>query len=147
MCCVVSQIKLHHSPYLMKALTSFPSKLIVQNLGSSSPRIPVHVSDRHELCFTFYSRNYNKAPNFCLLNQLQNKGIHPILAVPSENQVNFFLHLLSLFVFVGFYCSYFFLNYFNASILHLMCVTMHRSITCYLPNHVTVILVGLFYFE
>ncbi|WJX42983.1 hypothetical protein P8452_30147 [Trifolium repens] len=70
----------------MKAFTSFSSKPLVHKLGSLSPSIAFHVPDKPFSCFTLPFRNDQKSSIFCLLKLVQNKGIYPFLAVPSENQ-------------------------------------------------------------
>ncbi|XP_024638320.1 uncharacterized protein [Medicago truncatula] len=70
----------------MKPFTSFSSKPIVHKLGSLSPSISFHVSDRPFSCFTLHSRNEQKSSIFCLLKLVQNKGVCPLHVVPSEHQ-------------------------------------------------------------
>ncbi|CAI8601054.1 unnamed protein product [Vicia faba] len=70
----------------MKAFTSFSSKPINLKLGSLSPRVDFHVSDKPFSCFTFLSRNEQKGSVFCVLKVVQNKGFFPLHSVPSEHQ-------------------------------------------------------------
>ncbi|XP_058729085.1 uncharacterized protein LOC131601318 [Vicia villosa] len=70
----------------MKAFTSFSSKPINLKLGSLSPRVGFHVSDKPFSCFTFLSRNEQKGSIYCVLKVVQNKGFYPLHAVPSEHQ-------------------------------------------------------------
>ncbi|KAK2378914.1 Carbohydrate-binding fold [Trifolium repens] len=70
----------------MKTFTSFSSKPLVHKLGSLSPSIAFHVPDKPFSCFTLPFRNDQKSSIFCLLKLVQNKGLYPFHAVPSENQ-------------------------------------------------------------
>ncbi|KAK7382415.1 hypothetical protein VNO80_01266 [Phaseolus coccineus] len=72
----------------MKSLTSSCSKSIVHTLGSLSPRVAIRVSDRPEFFFSPRSRSGKKGCNVCLLKLVPVKGIFPVHAVPSKDQVN-----------------------------------------------------------
>ncbi|CAJ1949046.1 unnamed protein product [Sphenostylis stenocarpa] len=72
----------------MKALTISCSKAIVDTIGSLSPRVAIRVADRAEFFFTPRSRNGRKGCNLWVLKLVPNKGIFPVHAVPSKDQVD-----------------------------------------------------------
>jgi len=56
-----------------------------------SPRVAVCVSDRSEFFFSPPSRNDKKGCNLWLLRLAPIKGVFPVHAVPSKDQVFFLL--------------------------------------------------------
>lgn len=85
----------------MKALTSSCSKAVVDTLGSLPPRVAIRVSDRPEFFLSTRPRKEKKGCNLWLLKVVPIKGVFPVHAVPSKDQVFFFL---CLFCSLGFLC-------------------------------------------
>ncbi|XP_014516815.1 uncharacterized protein LOC106774358 [Vigna radiata var. radiata] len=72
----------------MKALTSSCSKAVVDTLGSLPPRVAIHVSDRPEFFLSTRPRKEKKGCNLWLLKVVPIKGVFPVHAVPSKDQVD-----------------------------------------------------------
>ncbi|BAT97219.1 hypothetical protein VIGAN_09060300 [Vigna angularis var. angularis] len=72
----------------MKALTSSCSKAILDTLGSLRPRVAVRVSDRPEFFLSPRPRKEKKGCNLWLLKVVPIKGVFPVHAVPSKDQVD-----------------------------------------------------------
>ncbi|XP_027908312.1 uncharacterized protein LOC114167424 isoform X1 [Vigna unguiculata] len=72
----------------MKALTSSCSKAIVDTSRSWPPRVSIRVSDRPEFFFSPRPWNDKKGCNLWLLKVVPIKGVFPVHAVPSKDQVD-----------------------------------------------------------